>query len=135
MTLRIKGIDHVVIRTGNLKTMLEFYSDVLGCALERRSEESGLYQLRAGDALIDLVDVAGKLGKQGGPPPGSDGHNMDHYCLLVEEWDEVAIRATFEQHGVEAGETKWRNGAVGKSPSIFIRDTDGNRVELKGPVE
>ncbi len=135
MTIRIKGIDHVVIRTENLKTMLEFYNDVLGCALERCSEESGLYQLRAGDSLIDLVDVEGELGKQVGPAPGSDGHNMDHYCLRVEEWDEVAIRATFERHGVEAAETKWRNGAVGKTPSIFIRDADGNRVELKGPVE
>ncbi len=112
MTIRIKGIDHVVIRTENLKTMLGFYSDVLGCALERHSEESGLYQLRAGDSLIDLVDVEGELGKRGGPAPGSDGHNMDHYCLMVEEWDEVAIRATFEHHGVEAGETKWRNGAA-----------------------
>jgi extradiol dioxygenase family protein len=60
---------------------------------------------------------------------------MDHYCLILEAWDEAAIRATLERHGVEAGETKQRNGGLGKTASIFIRDADGNRVELKGPVE
>ena len=135
MTIRVKGIDHVVIRTGNLQKMLGFYDDVLGCALLRGSAESGLYQLSAGDALVDLVDVEGELGKQGGPEPGSDGHNMDHYCLMLEEWDEPAIRATLEHHDVEAGETKLRNGGTGRTASIFIRDVDGNRIELKGPVE
>ena len=135
MTIRVKGIDHVVIRTENLQKMLDFYNDVLGCAVERRSEESGLYQLRAGDALIDLVDVEGALGKQGGPAPGREGHNVDHFCLSLAEWDEAVIRATLARHDVEAGETKMRNGAVGRTPSIFIRDADGNRVELKGPVE
>ncbi len=134
MTIRVKGLDHVVIRTANLQTMLEFYNDVLGCPLEHGSKARGLYQLRAGDALVDLIDVAAELGRQGGPAPGSDGHNMDHYCLRLEEWDEAAMRATFAQYGVEAAETKWR-GAVGKIPSIFIRDSDGNRVELMGPAE
>mgnify|MGYP001811789971 CR=1 FL=1 len=56
---QIKGIDHVVIRASDLGPMLEFYIDVLGCALERQNEEIGLYQLRAGASLIDLVPVGG----------------------------------------------------------------------------
>ena len=135
MTIRVKGIDHVVIRTESLRDMLEFYHDVLGCSLVRGSKEAGLYQLRADDSLIDLVDVEGELGKRGGPAPGNDGHNMDHYCLSLKELDEAAIRATLELHDVEAGETKLRNGGLEKSASIFIRDTDGNRVELKGSAE
>ena len=39
--------------------------DVLGCTVERRQEAIGLLQLRAGHSLIDLVDVAGKLGRMG----------------------------------------------------------------------
>lgn len=135
MTIRIKGLDHVVIRTANLEAMLAFYNDVLGCKLEHGFKERGLYQLRAGAALIDLIDVEAELGKQGGPAPERNGHNMDHYCVTLEAWDEAEIRAVFDRYNVDAAETKWRNGAAGKTPSIFIRDADGNRVELKGPVD
>ena len=62
---QIKGIDHVVIRASDLGPMLEFYTDVLGCTLERQNEEIGLYQLRAGASLIDLVPVDGVLGRAG----------------------------------------------------------------------
>lgn len=37
-----------------------------------------------------------------------------------------------EEHGVEPGEVEQRNGAEGMGPSMYIRDPDGNVVELKG---
>ena len=79
----VAGIDHVVLRTANIDDMLAFYSNVLGCKVEREtSPESGLTQLRAGNALIDLVRVDSKLGRLGGGPPGNSGNNLDHFCLL-----------------------------------------------------
>jgi len=36
-------------------------------------------------------------------------------------------------HGVEVGEAATRYGAEGDGPSLYIRDTDGNTIELKGP--
>jgi len=58
--IRIREIDHLVLRVVDLERMLRFYCDVLGCAIERRQEALGLVQLRAGRGLIDLVPVAGK---------------------------------------------------------------------------
>ena len=68
--IRVKMIDHIVLRTQNLERMLDFYSRVLGCPVERRlPTHVGLTQLRAGQSLIDLVDVDSELGRAGGPPP------------------------------------------------------------------
>ena len=55
MTFQVLGLDHVVLRVRDIEPALGFYRDVLGCALERSLPEMGLYQLRAGRSLIDLV--------------------------------------------------------------------------------
>ncbi len=131
--IRVREIDHLVLRVADPARMIAFYRDVLGCAIARRQDEIGLIQLAAGRSLIDLVDVAGKLGRMGGAAPGSEGRNLDHLCLRVEPFDEAAIRAHLARHGVAAGETASRFGAEGEGPSIYISDPEGNTVELKGP--
>ncbi len=131
--MKILGLDHVVVRANDIERMIGFYRDVLGCPLERSLEEIGLYQLRAGNSLIDLVDVNAPLGRQGGTGPGREGRNMDHFCVRIEDFDEPRLREHLESHGVEAGETGQRYGADGTGPSIYIRDPEGNTVELKGP--
>lgn len=130
--IRIREIDHLVLRVTDLEAMLRFYCEVLGCRVERRQEEIGLTQLRAGRSLIDLVTVDGMLGRQGGAPPGQEGRNMDHLCLRVEPFDADLISAHLAQFGVEAGEVASRYGAEGEGPSIYVKDPEGNVVELKG---
>jgi catechol 2,3-dioxygenase-like lactoylglutathione lyase family enzyme len=132
-TIRIEGIDHVVLRVGDVRRSLRFYCDVLGCSVERQSEALGLYQLRAGRSLIDLVAVDSPLGKAGGPPPGP-GRNVDHVALRLESFDESTLRAHLAAHGVEPGDVGQRYGAEGMGPSMYVRDPDGNVVELKGPA-
>ena len=131
--IRIREIDHLVLRVRDLQASLHFYCGVLGCAVERRQDELGLVQLRAGRALIDLVPVQGKLGRAGGAAPGVEGKNLDHFCLRLEPFDEAAIRSHLQSFGVVAGETASRFGAEGSGPSIYVSDPDGNTVELKGP--
>ena len=131
--IKIKGLDHVVLRVVDLQRAQHFYGEVLGCREERRLEELGLYQMRAGSALIDLVPVDSALGRTGGCGPGRQGRNMDHFCLRIDPFDVNAIAAHLESHGIEAGEVSTRYGADGNGPSIYIRDPDGNTVELKGP--
>jgi catechol 2,3-dioxygenase-like lactoylglutathione lyase family enzyme len=131
--LAIRDIDHVVLRVADLPAMLAFYCDVLGCTIERRVDDLGLVQLRAGRSLIDLVPVDSRLGRQGGAAPGSGGRNMDHFCVRVEPFDEAAIRRHLASHGVDAGPTESRYGAEGQGPSIYINDPEDNVVELKGP--
>ena len=127
-----KELDHLVLRTAKLQDMIYFYEAVIGCKIERTVDSIGLYQLRAGRALIDIVDTDGELGKLGGPPPSTDALNLDHYCLRIEPWNEAAIRSHLTKHGVNAPETSERYGADGTGPSIYIQDPDGNTVELKG---
>lgn len=131
--IKLREIDHIVLRVSDLEAMLDFYCGVLGCDVARRQEEIGLYQLRAGRSLVDLVPIDGKLGRAGGAAPGREGRNMDHVCFRVEPYDEAAICAHLTAHGVALGESGSRFGAEGEGPSIYIADPEGNVVELKGP--
>lgn len=128
-------IDHVVLRVRDVAAMQAFYCDVLGCSVERRQDAIGLLQLRAGDSLIDLVDVAGKLGRAGGAAPGAEGRNMDHLCLRVEPFDPDAIAAHLHAHGARLSDFGSRYGAEGEGPSQYLFDPEGNMVELKGPPD
>jgi glyoxylase I family protein len=130
---RIEQLDHVVLRVRDVPLMQAFYCEVLGCSVERRQDDIGLVQLRAGNSLIDLVAVDSKLGRLGGAGPGTEGHNMDHLCLSVADYDEAAILAHLKAYGVDVGETGSRYGAKGKGPSIYLFDPQGNMIELKGP--
>ena len=131
--IQIRDIDHIVLRVIDLPSMLRFYCDGLGCRIERRQDEIGLIQLRAGRSMLDLVPLDGKLGQAGGAAPGKQGHNVDHICFRVEPFDEGAIRAHLASLDIEAGPFASRYGAEGEGPSIYLSDPQGNVVELKGP--
>ena len=132
--IQIQDIDHVVFRVRDLDSMVAFYTTVLGARFEKHQEGPGLYQLRVGTSLIDLVPVDGKLGRMGGAAPGKEGRNVDHVCFRVRPWDEAAILTHLEQHGI-MGEVVTRYGADGEGPSIYLSDPEGNMLELKGPPQ
>lgn len=75
------------------------------------------------------------LAGRGGAPPGADGRNIDHFAVELAAFDADALRAHLEAHGVAAGDVGRRYGARGNGPSMYIRDPDGNVVELKGPPD
>lgn len=129
---KLIGLDHVVLRVSDLNLVMAFYQNVLGCTVEREEPDIGLYQLRVGRSLIDLVPVVGKLGAAGGKPPTSDGRNMDHIAIAIDSFDEDAIRLHLAKFAIAVDEAGLRYGAEGEGPSIYIRDPEGNRVELKG---
>ena len=130
--ITIRDIDHVVLRVVDLESMVRFYTDVLGARFEKHQEAIGLYQLRIGHALIDLVPVDGPLGAAGGAAPGREGRNVDHICFRVLPWDDRAILDHLAGHGI-VGEIASRYGAEGQGPSIYLTDPEGNMLELKGP--
>ena len=115
--------------------MLGFYVDVLGLSVDRDRPQLGLTHIRAGPQMIDLVTLDGPLGKMGGAGPGAQGRNLDHFCLALAEFDEPRLRAHLTAAGVEVGEVETRYGAEGSGPSLYIRDPEGNVVELKGPPD
>jgi catechol 2,3-dioxygenase-like lactoylglutathione lyase family enzyme len=130
---KIKHIDHLVLRVVNLQAMLDFYITVLGCSLEKIQEDIGLYQVRAGNSLIDFVPVDGPLGKLGGAAPGEQSRNLDHFCVRVDRFDANEIVEYLRSKGIEPGSVESRYGAEGEGPSIYVKDPENNLVELKGP--
>ena len=128
--IRIAGLDHVVLRCTRLDATMAFYVDVLGCTLEREVPDLGLYQLRAGRALIDLVPVGGRLG--GIEPPDPERGNMAHFCLHIDGPDWDALAAHLRSHGIGFEPPETRYGAGGYGLSVYLADPEGNTVELKG---
>jgi catechol-2,3-dioxygenase len=130
--LEVLAIDHIVLRTTKLKEMLDFYIKVLNCTIERETPvETGLTQLRAGSALIDLVVVNSRLGAIGGGAPTQSERNVDHFCLQIKSVPEQDIITYLKESGIEVGEFESRFGAQGEGNSLYIKDTEGNEVEVR----
>jgi glyoxylase I family protein len=125
--IRITKLDHVVVRARDLEKLVEFYCDVLGCALERRSKVvDGLVHLRAGTSFVDIMQA----GDDYNPPTGRRG-NMDHFCIQVEPFTQDEMAEYLQRNGVGPGDFGTRFGADGDGISVYIRDPEGNEVELK----
>ena len=128
----LEGLDHIVLPVDDLAAVRAFYRDVIGCTVEGGLPEFGMFELRAGAALIVLVDVAGEAGAWARPPVAG-GRNMDHLCIATGHWDERAMRAHLAAHDVAIEEEDIHGGARGESLSFYVRDPAGNLIELKGP--
>jgi glyoxylase I family protein len=121
---RVAELDHVVLRCRDQASMLDFYTRLLGLVEERRLEAIGLIQLRAGASMLDLVPAA--------EPRVEHGRNVDHFCLGIDAPDLARATRWLAEQGVEIiGEPATRYGARGMGLSIYVRDPEGNVVELK----
>ncbi|MCF3963354.1 VOC family protein [Streptomyces fuscigenes] len=120
--MRVKEFDHLVLNVADVERSLAFYCGPLGL------EPVRVEQWRAGAApfpsvrvtpstIIDLTDR----------PRGES--NVDHICLVVEplDWQEVVDSGEFD---VVEGPVP-RFGARGSAQSVYVRDPDGNTVELR----
>jgi len=115
------GLDHVVLRVKDQGVTQQFYIDVLGCTLERVNAPLSLIHLRFGDQLIDIL-----------PGNGDSGMGMDHVCLSIRCDDLEKVADGLRASGVKLeGEIRNRFGAYGSGPSLYFRDPDGYRIELK----
>ncbi|HGE6739651.1 TPA: VOC family protein [Serratia marcescens] len=65
----LKTIDHVVLRVRDMQKSLHFYTQIVGCDIAKQRPDLGLMHLRAGAAMIDLVDINGVLGKKAARRP------------------------------------------------------------------
>jgi glyoxylase I family protein len=118
------GLDHVVLRVRDQAASERFYVDVLGCTVDHVNTRISLVQLRFGEALIDLLPAEG--------PPPAEGRGMDHVCLSIRCDDLQAVAASLRAWGVTLdSDVVTRRGAWGDGPSLYIRDPDGYRLELK----
>jgi len=128
----LNALHHFTVKTDNLEATRDFYTDVLGCTVEGALPQYGMLQLRAGAALIDLVDVAAPEASWARPPVAG-GRNFDHLCLALGAYDEAKLRRHLARHRVEIIEEGVHGGSRGESLSLYVRDPSGNVIELKGP--
>ena len=133
LVLNIKQVDHLVLRAVDVEAMMAFYVDVIGCSVEKTRKDAGLYQLRAGSSLIDLILVDERPGKIDGVMLGKEARNLDHFCLSIDPFNTDEVIRYLKSKGIDPGKVESRYGAEGDGPSIYITDPEGNVVELKGP--
>ncbi|MEH1101309.1 VOC family protein [Micromonospora sp. CPCC 205561] len=120
--VRVTGFDHLVLNVTDVERALDFYCGLLGLAPVR------VDQWRAGRAPFPSVRVdPGTIVDLVRRDRGES--NVDHFCLVVEplDWAEVVRSGVFS---VIEGPVS-RFGARGSATSIYVRDPDGNAVELR----
>ena len=125
--LKVAGIDHVVLRTRKIDEVLRLYRDVLDLPVERTIEQIGLYQLRAGSSLVDVIDSNVWTVSEAGPNESL----YDHFCLAISADGPEDVVAHLDAAGVPHGDPEQRYGATGNGTSIYAADPDGRVVELK----
>jgi catechol 2,3-dioxygenase-like lactoylglutathione lyase family enzyme len=116
------GLDHVVLNVADVERSLAWYCDELGLdgvrVDEWRRGEVPFASVRVDDhTIIDLLQT------------DRTGQNVDHVCLVVEPTDLEAVKASGRFH-VLSGPAR-RFGAQGDGTSLYVRDPDGNMVELR----
>lgn len=120
--LRVTGLDHVVLNCADVDRSLSFYCDQLGLEPVRVEEWRGgrapfpSVRVDAG-TIIDLLSAP------------RTGQNADHFCLVVEPLDLEALAATGRFDVVDGPAPRY--GARGTGTSLYVRDPDGNTVELR----
>ena len=130
--LRVTDIDHIVLRVRDVERAIEFYTQVLGMQPHRVEEYRRgevpfpCARVNSG-AIIDLLPTPDQAEIGDGP------RNLDHYCLTIAETDMVRLSEKLAAQGVEvvSDAPGQRSGARGNATSIYIRDPEGNRIELR----
>lgn len=121
--VRVVGLDHIVLVTPDVERSLEFYMEVLGLTGERvdewRSGRVPFPSVRVDDTtLIDLMH-----GER-------TGENLAHFCLVIESTDLAALAADARLADATTP-SDGMFGARGYASSVYLRDPDGNTVELR----
>lgn len=108
--------------------MRAFYRDGLGLPVEQETKAKAGYNvitLRAGDAVLDLLEA----GPTNPAPPAN--LSEEHFCLCATGTSIYDVIATLKRRGLDPTQAEVNTGARGKGLSIFVRDPDGNKVEIK----
>jgi len=131
--IRAIGVDHLNIRVADLERALAFYGGVLGLQeAKRNTRQDGsvsLVAMRAGTSVVFLQPAPGYTS-----PAEHRQSGLDHYSIEIEATPggPEAFAAWLREQRVEIVEgpvKRW--GAHGDGTSIYVKDPDGHRLELK----
>ena len=120
----IRSVDHIVLTTRDLERCLDFYTRVLGMRIERYG--ANRIALRFGDHKFNVHPPGFEAGiKARIPTPGS----LDLCILADRPLDEVIAHLGRERVPIEEGPVN-RTGARFTIRSVYVRDPDGNLIEI-----
>ena len=124
MSMRVNRFDHVVLTVASIDATVDFYSRVLGMTAVMFGE--GRTALRFGTSKINLHQAGREFEpKARRPTPGSED-----LCFIVDDpIEDVMTQLTAAGVAIEEGPVP-RTGATGDIISCYLRDPDGNLVEL-----
>jgi catechol 2,3-dioxygenase-like lactoylglutathione lyase family enzyme len=125
---QIAALDHLVLTVADLSATLTFYRDALGMEAQvfRAADGTERHALRFGAQKINLHVAGAEFGpKAARPCPGSAD-----LCFLSDtplaEWQ---AHLSGLEVAVEEGPVP-RTGATGPILSLYLRDPDGNLIEI-----
>lgn len=120
----VDGLDHLVLTVRDLPATVDFYTRVLGMAEETFGQ--GRKALRFGTQKINLHEAGREFEpKAAAPVPGS----ADLCFVTRVPMADVQAHLAAQGVAVEKGPVP-RTGAVGPILSVYIRDPDGNLIEI-----
>ena len=122
--LHVRALDHVVLNCADVEASLRWYCDELGLEPVRveewRTGAAPFPSVRIdAHTIIDLVAAR------------RTGVNVDHLCVVVDPVDLRALAASGGFDVVGDGPVRGLFGARGYATSLYVRDPDGNTVELR----
>ncbi|WP_282038258.1 VOC family protein [Halomonas alimentaria] len=124
----LSGLDHLVITVTDISRAVDFYSRVLGLEVRYRDRER--VDLILGDLALRLHWTATDIEPRAATPtPGS----LDLCLRSLLPLDEVARHLEALDVEVELGPVQ-RQGATGAIESLYLRDPDGNLLEISRPL-
>lgn len=121
----IQSLDHLVLTVADIEATVAFYTRALGMEAVRFGPERR-WALHFGSQKINLHQAGAEFEpKAARPTPGSAD-----LCFLSDvPLDRVAQRLEAAGVAVEEGPVR-RSGAAGSLLSLYIRDPDGNLIEI-----
>ncbi len=122
--MRIDRLDHLVLTVADIDATVAFYEQVLG--MRAVTFGDGRRALAFGTSKINLHQAGHEFEpKSARPTPGS----ADVCLIAADPLDQVC--ADLAAHGVtiEEGPVA-RTGATGPIRSVYLRDPDGNLIEI-----
>jgi len=126
--MKLSVLDHLVLTVADIDATMRFYCDVLGMEAERLASADGTtrWALKFGVQKINLHQV----GREFEPKARCATAGSADLCFLSDE-PVADWQAHLADHGVRVieGPVK-RTGAQGAILSIYLRDPDGNLIEV-----
>ncbi|MDD2640250.1 MAG: VOC family protein [Arcobacteraceae bacterium] len=124
MKYQIKSLDHLVLTVKDIAKTVEFYTMVLG--MQKEIFKQNRVALKFGSQKINLY----QLGAEFEPKAYNVKEGSADLCFITQT-SVTDFKAHIESLGVKVieGPVK-RTGAVGEINSIYVRDPDGNLIEI-----